>query len=479
MANQNTGNRRPNFLVIMSDEHAARFSGTYGHPLVETPNMDRIAAMGVTFDNGYCNAPLCVPSRASFMTGRFVSNCEGYDNATPLRSDAVTWPYLLRSIGYDAVLDGKMHLIGPDPLHGFDRQLTYDPHARDLVHELFKWEDGCPRSDEPWPLVFDAGPGTTPMIEADDAFEAAALEYLNEPARQGQPWAICVGFIAPHFPFVVPEPYFSKYYPDRVDMPEIPEGHLDNLPPAAQRLGAMFGIDHRYTDDEVKRARAAYFGLVEWMDAKIGRMLDALEANGLAENTVVIYTSDHGDSLGEHGLWRKMSMYEASSHIPIQIAWPGHLPAGVRIAQTISNVDVTATIVDLAGLDPAASNMDGDSLVPLMNGAKNGEESSWKNYALVEHLAHGTDRALVMIRVGSWKLTYGHGDPPELELYNLETDPNEFTNLANNPDHAETQSRLMTQLMRVWGDPAEIQRKVIQSQNDREVIRTADGGKIF
>jgi choline-sulfatase len=466
---------RPNFLIIMSDEHGAKFSGTYGHPLVNTPNMDRLAAMGVTFDNGYCNSPLCVPSRASFMTGQYVSNTKTYDNSTPMRVDAVTWPYLLRSEGYDAVLDGKMHLIGPDPLHGFDRQLAHDPHAEQVVHPQYPWIDGCPTSDEPWPSVFEAGPGTTPMVEADDEMEAAALDYLQQPGRHDQPWAICVGFIAPHFPFVVPEPYFSKYYPHNTDMPDIPEGHLDDLPAAAKRLGAMFGVNYKYTDDEVRRARAAYYGLVEWMDAKIGRLLDSLEANGLADNTVIIHTSDHGDSLGEHGLWRKMSMYEASSHIPIQIAWPGHLPAGKRVSQPMSNVDVTATIVDVAGFNPSDWDMDGDSLVPLMNG----DEAGWKNFALVEHLAHGTDRALVMVRSGSWKLTYGHADPPELELYDLETDPGEFNNLVNHPAHAPKQQEMWDLLMREWGEPAEINRQVMQSQADRGVIRAADGGKIF
>ena len=237
----------------------------------------------------------------------------------------------------------------------------------------------------------------------------------------------------------------------------------------------MFGMDHPYTDDEVMRARGAYYGLIEWMDAKMGRFLDALEEHGLAENTVVIYTSDHGDSLGEHGLWRKMSMYEASSHIPIQIAWPKKLPSGVRVANPVSNVDVTATILDLAGVDPKRWRVDGDSLVALANG----DSDSWKDYALVEHLAHGTDRALAMIRVGDWKISYGYGDPPEIELYDLATDPDEFDNLAGNPQHAEKQAEMLARLLEIWGDPAEIQERVMRSQEERLIIRSVDGGKLF
>ncbi|MGH2541401.1 MAG: sulfatase-like hydrolase/transferase, partial [Ardenticatenaceae bacterium] len=249
-------NSHPNFLIIMSDEHGPMFSSACGHPLVQTPNMDRLALQGVTFDAAYCNAPLCVPSRLSFMTGQFVSHCQGWDNAKPLPSDAMTWPYLLRSQGYDAALSGKMHLVGLDRLHGFRAQLAFDPHAdghRDAeaarrlglstggAHPIFLWEDGIPAATQPWPSVKEARAGTGSMIEADDTIEEAALAYLREPARREQPFALCVGFVAPHFPFIVPEPYFSMYYPHKTDLPQDPPGHLDNLPPAAQRLRQAFG----------------------------------------------------------------------------------------------------------------------------------------------------------------------------------------------------------------------------------------------
>ena len=201
---------RPNFLIIMSDEHAPMFSSTHGHPLVQTPNMDRLARQGATFDAAYCNAPLCVPSRLSFMTGRYVSSCEGWDNAKPLPSDTMTWPYMLRSEGYDVSLSGKMHLVGPDKLHGFGEQLAYDPHggghedqetairlglSTGGEHPIYLWRDGMPTATAPWASVKEAKAGTGPMIQADDAIEAAALEYLKAPARNEQPFALCVGFL--------------------------------------------------------------------------------------------------------------------------------------------------------------------------------------------------------------------------------------------------------------------------------------------
>ena len=203
---------RPNFLVFMSDEHGPMFSGTYGHELVKTPNMDRIAEQGVTFENGYCNSPLCTPSRLSFMTGKHVSHCQGWDNSTPLYVGRVTWPWLLKSLGYDTALNGKMHMMGPRPLNGFDEQLSHDPHAAN-EHAVIRWKDGVGDGVTPWPDVLTAGPGRSPVIDHDEAVESAAHDYLQDPARKDSPWAMVCGFISPHFPLNVPEPFFSMYYP--------------------------------------------------------------------------------------------------------------------------------------------------------------------------------------------------------------------------------------------------------------------------
>ncbi len=480
--------RQPNLLLIMSDEHGPMFSSAYGHPLVRTPNMDRLAETGATFDAAYCNAPLCVPSRQSFLTGRFVSRCRGWDNATPMPSDTMTWPYLLRSLGYDVALSGKMHLVGPDSLHGFSQQLAYDPHGGGSGdpatagglglstagrHPIYLWREGIPRATQPWPSVQEAGSGTGPMIEADDAIEAASLRYLRDPKRRERPFALCVGFVAPHFPFVVPEPYFSMYYPHNVDMPRDPPGHLDDLPPAAQRLRETFGF-HGYSDDEVARARAAYYGLITYLDDKIGRLLGALDEQGLAENTAVVYTSDHGESLGEHGLWRKMNFYEQSARVPLQVRWPGAIEGGRRFDVAVSLVDLTATILDMSGLPLDRRRFwqpDGDSLLPLMRG----EGTTWKDEAFVEHLAHGTDRARAMVRRGNWKLSYGHGTPPEVELYDLSSDPGEFMNLAGNPEHRETEEELVRRIMELWGSPDEVTRAGTLSQEARLVIRQTLG----
>ena len=467
---------RPNFLIIMSDEHGPMFSSTYGHDLVKTPSMDRLAEEGTIFDTAYCNSPLCVPSRASFLTGRYVYRCGGWDNSTPMPVDAITWPYLLRNRGYDVVLSGKMHLIGPDPLHGFRAQLAVDLHRQPpgTSTAFPRWRDGLLKESEQWPLVKEAGPGVTAEIEADEASEAAALAYLRDPERKRGPWALCAGFLAPHFPFVVPEPFFSMYYPDMVDMPNLPNGHLENLPAATRRLREAYRLLEPYTDDEVRRARAAYYGLVTWMDEKIGRLLDTLEQQGLADNTVVIYTSDHGETLGEHGLWRKNIFYEQSARVPLQIRWPSGLPGGRRVTEAVSSVDTAATILELAGVSDEERRfwgMDGDSLLPLLTG----QSREWKDEAFCEYEAHGTDRVRAMVRQSKWKLCYSHGDPPELELYNLETDPGEFNDLSDNPDYADVQDRLLSRILSHW-EPEAITATVLASQEARQIIRDQNKG---
>jgi choline-sulfatase len=319
------------------------------------------------------------------------------------------------------------------------------------------------------------GAGTTLEIEVDDEAEQAAIDYLKQRAASDQPFALCVGFIAPHFPFVVPEPYFSDYWPENADLPDIPEGHLDKLPVAAQRLRRAFGF-WGHTEDQVRRARAAYYGLITYLDRKIGNLLDALEKAGLAKNTVVVYTSDHGEMLGEHGLWRKMCFYEEAARIPLQIRCPSLFPAGKRVSQCVSLVDLTATVLDLAGISPEDQKgrwqVDGDSLLPLFRKGERGNEGTWKDEAFAEHNAHGTDRPRAMLRSDKWKLCCGYGRPLELELYDLASDPGEFHNLAEDSRFHSERNALMGRLFQLW-DGAEVDRRVRRSQQERAVIRSA------
>jgi choline-sulfatase len=460
---------RPNILIIMSDEHAPMYSGVYGHPLVQTPHMDQLAREGVTFDNAYCNSPLCLPSRMSFMTGRYISRIGAFDNASPLASDAVTWAHMLRAVGYDVVLSGKQHFCGPDQLHGFRAQLARDLHAELWTKNgVFRgtpdWRQGTPPATKPWGGVAEAGSGTTLEIEVDDLVEERALAYLREPGREDQPWALNVSFIAPHFPLVVPERFFDLYPLDQIDMPEIPSGHLENQHPVHKRMRAMFGaVD--FPEEQVRRARAGYYGLITYLDEKIGRLLAVLEETGQRESTVVVHLSDHGEMNGEHGMWRKSSFYEASVRVPLQIVWPGQIPAGRRVGEVVSLVDLIATLVDMADASSVAP-LDGDSLLGLMRG----EDATWKDEAFCEYLAHGVARPMAMLRQGRYKLNYSLGDPPE--LYDIEADPNEFGDLAGDPAHAVKVTELQDRILTQW-DPVALEEQVLQSQQERLLIEQA------
>ncbi len=463
---------KPNILIIMSDEHAPMYSSVYGHPIVQTPNMERLAEAGATFDAAYCNSPLCMPSRMSFMTGRFVNKIGAWDNWTPMRSDEVTWAHRLRAAGYEVVLSGKQHFGGGDQYHGFQQQLARDLHA-ERYHPIHTWDEGIVAADQPWHEVDNAGPGWTEELEVDDLAQEKALAFLREPARRDKPWALNLSFIAPHFPYIVPQRFWDMYPPAAMDLPEIPAGHLENLHPMAQRIRAMFGFP-QFPDDVVRQARAGYYALISYLDEKIGELLATLEATGQRENTVIIHLSDHGDMNGEHGMWRKSNFYEASARVPLQIAWPGHIEGGQRLSSVVSLVDVSATICAIAG-DACALPLDGDSLLPLLTGDGDrsmAARSPWKDEAFCEYLAHGTDRPMAMLRRGPYKLNYSWGDP--VELYNLEADPGEFHDLSSEPAHQMLIAEMKADLLAGW-DPAELDRRVRESQRKQRFIEANFG----
>jgi len=457
---------QPNILLIMTDEHAPMYSGTYGHSLVQTPCMDQLAAEGVTFDNAYCNSPLCLPSRMSFMTGRYIHQIAAYDNASPLPSDTVTWAHMLGAAGYDVALSGKQHFCGPDQLHGFHEQLARDLHAElwtknGVLRGTADWSKGTPQADKPWGGVAQAGPGSTLEIEVDDLVEQRSIEYLRNAARKDRPWALNVSFIAPHFPLVVPQRFYDLYPLNAIDMPNIPDGHLQSQHPVHQRMRAMFGaVD--FPEDQVRKARAAYYGLITYLDEKIGRLLQVLEETGQRDNTMIVHFSDHGEMNGEHGMWRKSSLYEASARVPLQISWPGQIPPGQRFEEVVSLVDMVATFVDASGAD-SPTPLDGDSLLGLMQG----HDPDWKDEAFCEYLAHGVQRPTAMLRQGPHKLHYSLGDEPQ--LYDIEADPDEFDDLSQDPRHAETLASLQEQLHADW-DAEVIEKQVLQNQQERLLI---------
>jgi len=469
----------------MSDEHSAEFSSIYGNTVVQTPTLDRLARDGVTFDNAYCASPLCVPARMSFMTGKHVHREEIWDNGVPLRSDAITWAHRLANAGYNTALSGKMHFIGPDQYHGFEEILVRDDTVCAKNIEVdFRWaDDVSPRPNSR--ARFDAaGAGGGTHIDHDRAVTKTCLEYLEQRSAENraggdqQPFILCAGYNSPHFPLIVPDDYYSLYHPEAVDLPVAWDQPLEELGPHQQRLKTLFGLEG-LTEEQVRRARAAYFGLITWMDHEAGLLVDKLEETGLIDNTVIIYTADHGDMAGTHGLWWKSSFYEQAVHVPLVIKMPGEPDRGSRRSELVSHLDLSATLLEFAEAPyvgagaPKVSeedSMDGISLLPILQAQPN-DRVAWRDHVISEYYAQGSRNPMRMIRQGNHKLNIYHGET--IELFDLVEDPYEMVNLAGYFEQSTRLKELKKIAYEDW-NPDEIDTKVRRSQFERWIINNGN-----
>ena len=342
----------------------------------------------------------------------------------------------------------------------------YDVHGSGNPRLIANWEAwDVSRAAMKREAFDESGPGDYVYQQYDDEVARRSAEYLAEPARGEAPWALCASFITPHNPLIVRQQYWDEYFPDHSDQPGIGP-HKVTLHPHNRRMGDWFDY-HDISPEKMGRGRAAYYGLVTFCDDRISEVLDALDASGQADNTVVVYVSDHGELNGEHGLWNKQSFYEHSSHIPMIVRWPGKIAAGRRIEQVTSLVDLTATILDVAGTDLPGQN--GISLAPLLEGSVQETEG----VALSEYFAVGAITPARMLRRGRYKLNYYHNESPE--LFDLESDPDEMVNLAGDAAHAEIQAQLLGELLNEW-DPDDMDRRIRASQRNRLIVAADDPG---
>ena len=463
--------QRPNILFIMSDQHTQRITGCYGDAIVATPNLDRLAARGVAFDNAYTPSPLCVPARMSFLTGRHPHRQDCWTNSDVLPSDLPTFAHALGAAGYAPTLVGRLHSIGVDQLRGYVRRLVGD-HSTN-------WVGGVPHSlgvlnktNDPYRVSIErSGAGQSSYECHDDDVTEAALGVLDEIAEERRagktdPFAVSVGYIMPHQPYVA-RPEFYDRYAGRVGMPDIPAGDVEHPYLAGWR--EFTGITD-LPDDAVLRARTAYYALVEEMDAMIGRILDRLETQGLADNTLIVYVSDHGDQIGERGLWWKQTFYDESAKIPLILSWPGVLPEGERRGQVVNLIDLAATLLDAANA-PALPNAEARSFLGV---ARDGRHP-WIDETFSEYCTDGmapwTGPEPVqqrMIRQGRWKLIYYHGLPPQ--LFDMESDPRETLDLAADPAYRDIRDALTARVLADW-DPEAVIRTMATRRRDKELLR--------
>ena len=444
----------------MSDQHHAGYMGCAGDPVVETPNLDRLAEKGLRFTNAYCPSPLCGPSRMSFMTGRHPHEISVWDNQDELASDVPTFAHAFADAGYETVLSGRMHFVGADQRHGFAKRLIGDVSPTAYINAGWQLDKVVGDLVSTCGMILDSivksGPGRTGYQAYDEAVTKTTVDWLMESERASErPFLLTVGFITPHCPFVCPPDDFA-FYKERVSPGDLPQFEED-LHPRNERLRKNFGVDPPPPLDAQWRTRVAYYGLTTFLDRQIGSVLDALEQSGQADNTIIVYCSDHGEALGEHGLWWKSTFYDASCRIPLIISWPDRFTHGIR-SENVSLMDVGPTVLDIvgAGQIPGATGRSFASLIRA--------EDDWDDTVFAEYVV---DTACRMVRSGPWKYNYYHGMPPE--LFNLEEDPGEKQNLAGKPEYTAIEERLNELALRDW-DPESIQRKVDQIHRERPII---------
>jgi choline-sulfatase len=466
--------RNPNILIVMVDQ----LSGTFfpdGGPagFLHAPHLKTLAARSARFANAYTSSPLCLPARASLAAGQLPSRTRVYDNAAEFAAAIPTFAHHLRRAGYYTCLSGKMHFVGPDQLHGFEERLTTDIYPAD-----FGWTPDYRKPGEriDWwyhnlGSVTGAGVAeTTNQLEYDDEVAFFANQKLHQLARESddagrRPWCLMVSFTHPHDPYVARKRFWDLYEGSTNLEPQVGPIAFADQDPHSKRL--MLACDYarsRVTGDDVRRSRRAYFANVSYLDEKVGELVDVLGRTRMLDDTVIVFCADHGDMLGERGLWFKMNFFEGSARVPLMVAGPG-IKAGKHLAP-VSNLDLTPTFCDLAGISPddIASWIDGESLMPVVDGGVRTAP------VLMEYAAEGSYAPLVAIREGDWKYVRCALDPDQ--LFNLATDPQELNNLAGDPAHAATLAKFRAAADARW-DLARFDAEVRESQAQRWVVYEA------
>lgn len=470
-----------NLLIIMSDEHTRRMSGCYGHQIVQTPNIDRLALAGVRFDNAYCNHPICVPSRANFLTGRYTHETGNWDNAHPyIGTEAASWGHRLTESGHHVTSIGKLHYRYDHDPNGITESLV-SMNVMNGEGDYFGSMRWNLRPSTAVPLnISNSGPGETEYIRYDTAVSNETVKWLRtKAANHNKPWALFCSFVTPHFPFVVPEEFFNLYPPESVELPiKWHQKDWTHHPYWDQVRPIRSGRADNFSEEDVRRTIAAYYGLITFMDRQIGSVLDTLQDTGLAANTRIIYTSDHGEIGGSYGLWGKSCMYEDSVGVPLIVAGPD-IPAGQYRRTNTSFVDLFPSILESVGVALLKEDADlpGQSIWPIAKG-----EEILDRIIFSEYHASMSPTGNFMVRDDRYKLIYyGPEYPPE--LFDLQEDPTELDDLGRDQAHAEVRDRLEAEFRRIC-DPADVnaraftaQRTLIDSRGGEETV-LAEGKKV-
>jgi len=471
---QDLSPRRPNVLVVMFDQVAPSALGAYGNPVTHAPTLDRLAREGVVFDAAYSNSPLCTPARYCMMTGQLPSATRGYDNAAYLASTIPTFAHHARLAGYRTVLDGKMHFVGPDQLHGFEERRTTDIYPAD-----FGWTPDWLQPDEriDWwfhnmDSVTQAGVAeVTNQLLYDDEVGHQGVRALHDLARSddNRPWLLVVSFTHPHDPYVTRGRYWDLYEGKQIPLPQVTADDVP-LDPHTARLRRVSAMDEvEVTDADVRNARRAYYGNISYLDEWTARLTGTLQSLGVADDTIVVLLADHGDMLGERGLWYKMNFFEGSARVPLVVHSPSRF-APKRVSAPVSLVDVLPTITELAGVSPdGPDSLAGRSLLELCDDRPAAGPREERE-VVGEYMGEGAIAPIVMIRRGDLKYVHSPVDPDQ--LYDLAADPHERVNLAEDSDWSARVKEFRDRVDRDW-DMDTLFADVVADQARRRLVNAA------
>lgn len=457
-----------NLLFIISDQHNRDVAGCYGDPIAQTPHLDRLAAQGTRFTSAYTTCPICVPARASLATGRYVHQTGHWDNGHPYHGEVPSWHHRLRAQGHPMDLIGKLHFRSAEDDNGFRREI-------EPLHVVAGTGDvlGCIRDDPPFRDktrgIREAGPGDSTYLQYDVRNADNAVEWLGNAPQEDKPWCLFLSFVCPHPPYIAPPELYDLY--PLADVPMPPQWRREEWPdhPALAYFRRFFGIEDGIEEEQIRRLIAAYYGATTHLDQQIGRVLEALEANGLAENTRVIYSSDHGESRGARGLFGKFTMYEEAAAVPLILAGPD-VPAGKTCETPVSFVDIFPSVLDCVGVapEPEDEHLPGESLWRIA-GAEDAERTVFSEYHAV-----GARDAIFMLRDRQYKYVHYVNQPPQ--LFDLTADPEEVNDLAGSEEHQEVlrereaRLRLLLNPEAVDAQAKAAQRQKVEDCGGREAV---------
>ncbi len=469
---------QPNFLFIQADQLAARALPAYGNKVAKTPHIDALSERGVVFEQAFCNYPLCAPSRFSMMAGLLATNAGAYDNGAEYPASIPSFAHYLRALGYQTCLSGKMHFIGPDQLHGFEERLTTDIYPSDFNWSA-NWENTVSGSER---LLAAAGEVNgilksgiyerTVQLDFDEEVAFKANRKIHDLARSDdeRPFCLFVSFTHPHDPFAIPKRYWDLYRHDDIDMPAVPAMARDRLDAHSQRLFDHIGVaEANMTDEQVRIARHAYYGAVSFIDEQVGVLMHSLRTAGFGDNTVVVLTSDHGEALGERGLWFKRSFYDVALRIPLIVSAP-EMFKPARRSDNVSLIDLLPSVVDIAdpafGCDHITTQYDGHSLRPLLLD----EETDRPNRVIAEMSGEGLQSPSIAVIEDQFKYIHCEDDPPL--LFDHIADVHETRNLAGDADYADVEAKMAAFVDDNW-DLGALRETVLESQRRRHLVDRA------